>query len=95
MRMAKEAALLRPLGQDHPDPKVAALERKLLAATREIGLGPMGSRGTNSVVGLHIETALTHTAALPVAVNAQCMVGRRWTATIAADGQVSFSGELA
>ena len=95
MRMAKEAALLRPVGQSHPDPNVAELEQKLLAATREIGLGPMGSRGANSVIGLHVETALTHTAALPVAVNAQCMVGRRWTTTITGHGQVSFSGELA
>jgi tartrate dehydratase alpha subunit/fumarate hydratase class I-like protein len=45
-------------------------------------------------MGVHIETAVTHTAALPVAVNAQCLIGRRWTASIAADNTVSFSGEL-
>ena len=94
MRLAKEAALLRPVGRPHPDPTVAAMEAKLLAATRELGLGPMGSRGVNTVIGLHIETAVTHTAALPVAVNAQCLVGRRWRAIVQADGQTTFTGEL-
>ena len=94
MRLAKEAALLRPVGAHHPDPKVAEMEAKLLAASRRLGLGPMGSRGVNAVIGLHIETALTHTAALPVAVNAQCLVGRRWKASISVDGAATFSGEI-
>ena len=78
MTLAKRAAVLRPVGELNPDPQVAALEARLLAASRELGIGPMGSRGVNAVMALHIETALTHTAALPVAVNAQCLVGRRW-----------------
>lgn len=94
MRMAKEAALLRRVGEHHPNPRVAEMERKLLAASRRLGIGPLGARGTNAVMGVHIETAVTHTAALPVAVNAQCLIGRRWTASIAADNTVSFSGEL-
>jgi len=94
MRLAKEAAILRPVGVRSPDTNVAEMETKLLGAVRKLGLGPMGARGVNSVIGLHIETALTHTAALPVAVNAQCLVGRRWMASIRADGGVSFTGEL-
>ena len=94
MRLAKEAALLRAVGSSHPDGQVAALEAKLLSAARRLGLGPMGARGINAVMALHIETALTHTAALPVAVNAQCLVGRRWMARIQADGAVRYSGEL-
>ena len=93
MRLAKEAAVLRAVGESNPDPKVAELERKLLEATRGMGIGPMGSRGINAVMGVHIETALTHTAALPVAVNAQCLVGRRWIASIAADGTVTYRGD--
>jgi len=88
MALAKRAAVLRPVGEPHPDPRTAALEAKLLAASRELGIGPMGARGVNAVMALHIETALTHTAALPVAVNAQCLVGRRWRATVAADGAI-------
>lgn len=94
MRMAKEAALLRPLGSLHPDPEVARMEGELLAASRHLGIGPMGARGTCAVMGLHIRTAHTHTAALPVAVNAQCLVGRRWKACIESDGGVTYTGEM-
>jgi tartrate/fumarate subfamily iron-sulfur-dependent hydro-lyase alpha chain len=94
MKMAKEAALLRKVGEVNKDKKVAALEKKIFDATRELGLGPMGSAGINAVMGLHIETAMTHTAALPVAVNAQCLVGRRWIAEFNEYGEVYFTGEL-
>lgn len=94
MRMAKEAALLRPVAQPHANPRIAKMEKRLLAASRELGIGPMGSNGINAVMGIHIETAVTHTAALPVAVNAQCLIGRRWTASVKADNTVSFSGEI-
>jgi L(+)-tartrate dehydratase alpha subunit len=93
MKLAKEAAVLRPIGRRNPDPRIAELESKLLAATRQLGIGPMGTSGLNSVIGLHIETAMTHTAALPVAVNAQCLVGRRWTATIDAASAIAYSGD--
>lgn len=94
MKLAKEAALLRPVRRSHPDPKVAALERKLHAAARALGIGPMGAAGINAVLAVHVDTAVTHTAALPVAVNAQCLVGRRWRAIIASDGTVRYTGEL-
>ncbi len=87
MALAKRAAVLRRVGRRHPDPRVAALEEKLLAASREMGIGPMGSAGINAVMALNIETALTHTAALPVAVNAQCLGGRRKRATVSASGE--------
>jgi tartrate/fumarate subfamily iron-sulfur-dependent hydro-lyase alpha chain len=95
MKMAKEAALLRPIGSVHPDPRAAALERKLLAASRQLGLGPMGSRGINAVLAVHLALAHTHTAALPVAVNAQCLVGRRWKASLTAAGDVALTGVFA
>jgi L(+)-tartrate dehydratase alpha subunit len=94
MKMAKEAALLRPLGTRHPDPAVARIEADLCDASRALGIGPMGARGRHAVLGLHVETALTHTAALPVAVCAQCLVGRRWCATLAGDGAVEYSGDI-
>ncbi len=94
MKLAKEAAVLRPVRQAHPDPRVAAIEEKLYSAARVLGLGPMGSAGVNSVLAVHVETAMTHTAALPVAVNAQCLVGRRWRAIVSGDGEVRYTGEL-
>jgi L(+)-tartrate dehydratase alpha subunit len=95
MQMAKEAALLRPIGSRHPDPRVAAIEDKLLQASRGLGLGPMGSRGRNAVMAVHADVAHTHTAALPVAVNAQCLVGRRWRALVSQGGDVTYSGVFA
>ena len=94
MKLAKEAALLRPVRRPHPDPRVAAIEEKLYSAARRLGLGPMGAAGTNSVMAVHVETAMTHTAGLPVAVNAQCLVGRRWRAIISSDGEARYTGEL-
>jgi tartrate/fumarate subfamily iron-sulfur-dependent hydro-lyase alpha chain len=95
MEMAKEAALLRRVGGASPRADVAALEQDLLNGCRGLGIGPMGARGVNGVMAVHIECALTHTAALPVAVNAQCLVGRRWRAQIAPDGSYDLTGEIA
>ena len=94
MGMAKRAALLRAVGSRNPRADEAGLEADLLAALRMTGLGPMGSAGVNAVMAVHVQTALTHTAALPVAVNAQCLVGRRWRATLDATGHADYSGDL-
>lgn len=94
MKLAKEAALLRPLGHRNPRADIAELERALLSACRQLGIGPMGSRGINCVMALHIECAVTHTAALPVAVNAQCLIGRRWRAVVEPDGRYRLTGDM-
>lgn len=93
MALAKKAAVLRKLGSNNGDERVAALEKELLAASRKLGLGPMGGSGINAVIGLHIETAHTHTAALPVSFNAQCLVGRRWKASINPAGIIEYDGK--
>jgi tartrate/fumarate subfamily iron-sulfur-dependent hydro-lyase alpha chain len=94
MQIAKEAAVLSRLGTHHPDPRIAEMEITLLDAIRRLGIGPMGSRGINAVLSLHIRTAATHTAALPVAVNAQCSIGRRWKAKITGRGEISYIGDI-
>lgn len=94
MQIAKEAAVLSPLGTHHQDPQIAQMERNLLDAIRQLGIGPMGSRGINAVLSLHIRTAATHTAALPVAINAQCSIGRRWKAKITGQGEISYTGDI-
>src|ERR1043166_6024253 len=80
MTLAKEACVLRPVGDRHPEPDVAALEVDLLDAFNEMGVGPMGCGGDTAALDVHIEVAATHTAALAVAFNAQCHIGRRATA---------------
>lgn len=94
MSLAKKAALLRPIGKHHSDPEVSRLEKELYDAARKLGIGPMGSRGINAVLAINLDVAVTHTAALPVAVNAQCLVGRRWIAKVDAQGKIDYSGEM-
>ena len=79
--LAKQA-LLRPLGQPHPDPYYAALERELLEGINALGIGPQGFGGKTTALGLAIETAATHVAGLPAAVNINCHVTRRATAEL-------------
>ena len=75
-------ALLRPIGQPHPDPFYAALEARLLEEVNALGIGPQGFGGKTTCLGLSIEAAPTHVAGLPVAVNVSCHVTRRATAEL-------------
>ena len=72
-------ALLRPIDQPNPDPYYAQLEQELLEAVNALGVGPQGFGGQTTCLGLSIETAPTHVAGLPVAVNVSCHVTRRAT----------------
>ena len=72
-------ALLRPIDQPNPDPYYAQLENELLEAVNALGVGPQGFGGQTTCLGLSIETAPTHVAGLPVAVNVSCHVTRRAT----------------
>lgn len=75
-------ALLRPLDVKNPDPFYAQLERELLEEINTLGIGPQGFGGKTTCLGLAIETAPTHVAGLPVAVNVSCHVTRRATAVL-------------
>ena len=79
--LAKQA-LLRPLNEPNPDEYYAALEKKLLAEVNELGVGPQGFGGKTTALGLAIETAPTHVAGLPVAVNVSCHATRRASAEL-------------
>lgn len=75
-------ALLRPINRPNPDPFYAALEQELLAKINALGIGPQGFGGQTTCLGLSIETAPTHVAGLPVAVNVSCHVTRRATEVV-------------
>ena len=94
MIMAKRAALLRPVGTSNPHADLQEIEERLLLASRSLGIGPMGSRGEFAVLAVHVERAATHTAALPVAVNAQCSIGRRWRALIREGKKTEYTGNF-
>jgi fumarate hydratase subunit alpha len=69
--LAKKA-LLWPLNQPNPDPKLAGLEAELLRRINALGIGPAGYGGTTTALGVHIEAYATHIASFPVAVNIDC-----------------------
>ncbi|MEW6243418.1 MAG: fumarate hydratase [Bacillota bacterium] len=73
--LAKKA-LLRPVGQHHPDPEVEKLESEILEAVNNTGIGPQGLGGRITALAVHVETHPTHIGALPVAVNIQCHAAR-------------------
>ena len=87
-------AIARPCGQPHPDPEIAELERDLLSAINETGIGPMGLGGDTTALAVHVEWAHTHITQLPVAVNCQCWAARRATARVSADGRVEYGWDL-
>jgi fumarate hydratase subunit alpha/L(+)-tartrate dehydratase alpha subunit len=87
--LAKKA-ILRPVGEPHPEAEVAAMERKLLAAINETGIGPQGLGGNVTSFAVHVEYAATHISMNPVAVNIQCWRGERASATVSADGVISY-----
>ena len=79
--MAKHATA-RPLGQRHPDPRYAALELRALDAINALGIGAAGYGGLTTVLNVAIESAPTHIAGLPVAVNICCHASRHAETTI-------------
>jgi len=90
VRLSKEAACLRPVGDRHPDPVVAPLEEELTELANQTGFGVMGVGGDTTALDVHVEIAYTHTGGLPVAISEFCMAYRRATARIHADGSVVF-----
>ncbi|MDR1413109.1 MAG: fumarate hydratase [Actinomycetes bacterium] len=69
-------ALLRPVGQASGVAQVAQFEAELLAAVNATGVGPAGLGGATSALGVAVETAPAHIAALPVAFNLGCCAMR-------------------
>ena len=57
--------------------RFTAMERELLGRINALGIGPQGFGGRTTALGVAIETAPTHVAGLPVAVNVSCHVTRR------------------
>ncbi|OXY81718.1 fumarate hydratase [Oceanimonas doudoroffii] len=90
MRIGKEAACLRVVGDVNPDPEVARLEQELKELGNSIGMGPMGFKGNTLVVDCHVEVAYTHTGGMPMSIHSFCHSSRRAAARIYSDGRVEF-----
>ena len=90
MQLGKQAACLRSVGEENPDPKIAELEKELMLMGNSIGMGPMGFVGSSMVVDCHIEVGYTHTGGMPVSVHTFCLSSRRATARLYADGTINY-----
>ncbi|RLE37288.1 fumarate hydratase, partial [Candidatus Acetothermia bacterium] len=85
-------ALLRRVGEPHPEARVAALERELTALLNETGIGPMGLGGRATVLAVHVEYAMRHPASLPVGIVIQCWADRRAVVLLRSDGRIEVEG---
>ena len=81
MKLAKKA-LLRPIDETNPDPRLAQLEDELVSIANDTGIGPMGLGGNTTVLGVNVELADTHTAGFPIGICVQCWAARHATCTL-------------
>ncbi|MBQ7541096.1 MAG: fumarate hydratase [Clostridia bacterium] len=69
-------ALCRPVSVRNADPFYREMEDRLLRRFNALGVGPQGFGGKTTALSVAIETAPTHIAGLPVALNVGCHVTR-------------------
>lgn len=80
-QLAKKATF-RPIDTHNGDERYASLEDELLSEINKMGFGPAGLGGNTTAIGVNIETAPTHIAGMPVAVNICCHAARHASAVI-------------
>lgn len=72
-------ALCRSTDVRNNNPYYMEMEKELLDKINALGIGPQGFGGDTTALAVNIETAPTHIAGLPVAVNIGCHVTRHIT----------------
>jgi L(+)-tartrate dehydratase alpha subunit len=83
-RLSKKA-ILRPVNAANPNEKAAFMEQLLEEGLNEVGIGPQGLTGKNSVMGVNIESSARHPSTIGVAVSTGCWAHRRGTIKFNAD----------
>lgn len=79
--LAKKA-LCRNVSTRNSDEYYAQMEEEILRLANCLNIGPQGFGGKTTALAVNIETAPTHIAGLPVAVNFGCHVTRHMSKTI-------------
>lgn len=74
--LLSKKALCRDISERNPDEFYKNLENHMLEEVNKLGIGPQGFGGNTTALAVNIETAPTHIAGLPVAVNVGCHVTR-------------------
>jgi fumarate hydratase subunit alpha len=80
-------ATVRPFDKKNPEPLLADMEKRLLAAVNKTGFGPMGTGGDTTALAVNVEYSSGH-GFTPVAVCFNCWINRRAGARLYADGRV-------
>ncbi len=80
--LLSKKALCRDISVRNPDEFYKELENRMLEEVNKSGIGPQGFGGNITALAVNIETAPTHIAGLPVAVNVGCHVTRHATAIL-------------
>jgi len=87
-RLSRRAVSVREWDDTNPDPMLAELEEELLESINSTGIGPGGTGGRTTALGVKVLMAYTHTAIAPVAVNFHCWVARRAGVRVYDDGRI-------
>jgi len=87
-KLSREAVSTRNWSDENPDPLLARLEKELKDNINSLGLGAAGTGGNTVCLAVKINTAATHTAIAPVAINFHCWVARRAGIRIYDDGRI-------
>ncbi len=74
--LLSKKALCRSVSVRNEKQLYADMEAEILSRVNETGIGPQGFGGKTTALAVNIETAPTHIAGLPVAVNVGCHVTR-------------------
>lgn len=80
--LLSKKALCRDITLRNGKDYYAKLEDELLEEINKLGIGPQGFGGVTTALAVNIETAPTHIAGLPVAVNIGCHITRHKTVRI-------------
>jgi fumarate hydratase, class I len=87
--LASKETLFRQLDQPNPDQELAQLEDRITEQANQLGIGPMGFGGENTVLGTKITSAYRLPASFFVSVSYMCWAYRRRAMTIQ-DDQITY-----
>ncbi len=74
--LLSKKALCRDISKRNPDSFYSELESRMLEEINKLNIGAQGFGGDITALAVNIETAPTHIAGLPVAINVGCHVTR-------------------
>jgi len=81
LKLSKKA-LLRAVGEPHPEAEYSDIEAAALDAINQLGIGPAGLGGDCTALAVMVEKAPTHISCLPLAITLSCHALRRRSAAL-------------